>query len=415
MLVGLSQTLFFILGCRAKLAAFLRMPTAVHLLLALLGYLTVWACILAKDRASAFYRHTGLSIFATYLVAAYLLPAHSIPTNSSLLHRAVAARQAVHRLQRCTALDAQFREWWFHKAAAQQYHCAFIMLLCYVCITLDSNCYQGLGVYGVVFMLISMAIRSSLSFPGAMQVAPLLVGGMLAVFGLGLLIDPSAWLPHGWYGSELKLIFCYPPVNQSAVNPFEVDILAVLYAPIQLSLGLLIATVALGLAHWHRGIIAAAVCLQACVVKALASDRTCHCGIALALSPGAEVCVTGGLLAHVAGWLVVDAHVKAPAQHYFWLEQHVPAYEGEMASGAVRSVDREREKPAGHADAIVGAQGRTCAVCLVEHSTHAFYPCGHKCVCEQCCEQMMHPKRAWRAVCPICREAAFTSLRIFDA
>lgn len=36
-----------------------------------------------------------------------------------------------------------------------------------------------------------------------------------------------------------------------------------------------------------------------------------------------------------------------------------------------------------------------CVVCMIECRTHAFYKCGHLCVCKQCCAELTN--------CPICR------------
>lgn len=42
-----------------------------------------------------------------------------------------------------------------------------------------------------------------------------------------------------------------------------------------------------------------------------------------------------------------------------------------------------------------------CAVCLVASATHAFAPCGHRCVCAECAKKQGKPVR-----CPLCRKLA---------
>ena len=49
----------------------------------------------------------------------------------------------------------------------------------------------------------------------------------------------------------------------------------------------------------------------------------------------------------------------------------------------------------------------TCAVCWERPPVMALHPCGHRCMCEQCAQQV--------AVCPICRAAVSGRLRVFDS
>ncbi len=52
-----------------------------------------------------------------------------------------------------------------------------------------------------------------------------------------------------------------------------------------------------------------------------------------------------------------------------------------------------------------------CSVCLAAKKTHAFDPCGHRCVCGECARQILasaDPK------CPICRTETSRTIRIFD-
>jgi len=48
-----------------------------------------------------------------------------------------------------------------------------------------------------------------------------------------------------------------------------------------------------------------------------------------------------------------------------------------------------------------------CCVCMDAKKTHAFQPCGHKCVCATCAAQLQS--------CPICRKLATGSFQIFDS
>jgi hypothetical protein len=52
-------------------------------------------------------------------------------------------------------------------------------------------------------------------------------------------------------------------------------------------------------------------------------------------------------------------------------------------------------------------QPDVCVVCMNGGKTHAFQPCGHKCVCATCAAQLQS--------CPICREPVTGSFQIFDS
>jgi len=51
----------------------------------------------------------------------------------------------------------------------------------------------------------------------------------------------------------------------------------------------------------------------------------------------------------------------------------------------------------------------TCAICLVAPPTHAFIPCGHRCVCRACGDRLVH----MQPLCPICRSQPIACLQIF--
>ena len=48
----------------------------------------------------------------------------------------------------------------------------------------------------------------------------------------------------------------------------------------------------------------------------------------------------------------------------------------------------------------------TCCICLERRSTHAFVPCGHKCVCKECGDAVMK--------CPHCRGPKALLIKIFE-
>ena len=63
-------------------------------------------------------------------------------------------------------------------------------------------------------------------------------------------------------------------------------------------------------------------------------------------------------------------------------------------------------------DARVEAQSqdRACVVCLTYEKTHAFMPCGHLCVCEECGMRAFEESHA----CPVCRAVATECRVIFS-
>ena len=63
---------------------------------------------------------------------------------------------------------------------------------------------------------------------------------------------------------------------------------------------------------------------------------------------------------------------------------------------------REEERAA--SDYTAGGDEALCVVCLDAERTHAFLPCGHRCVCEGCLG-LSH--------CPICRAVATGTLRVY--
>ena len=72
------------------------------------------------------------------------------------------------------------------------------------------------------------------------------------------------------------------------------------------------------------------------------------------------------------------------------------------AAQAVQRTERARREEAERA--------QECGVCLCERKTHMFTPCGHKCVCEGCADELL--RRGDR--CPVCRAALEGAVRVFD-
>ena len=87
----------------------------------------------------------------------------------------------------------------------------------------------------------------------------------------------------------------------------------------------------------------------------------------------------------------------------------VESRDADAASVDNRNVDAasvETREPA-NAEASAATGGR-CVVCFVSAATHAFVPCGHRCVCEECASIVV-----FQAYCPICRSWVQSSLRIY--
>ena len=55
--------------------------------------------------------------------------------------------------------------------------------------------------------------------------------------------------------------------------------------------------------------------------------------------------------------------------------------------------------------------GTSCVVCLSEAPTHAFVPCGHRCVCGDC--EGLFASGGRRAACPLCRKEVRACIKIF--
>lgn len=57
------------------------------------------------------------------------------------------------------------------------------------------------------------------------------------------------------------------------------------------------------------------------------------------------------------------------------------------------------------------AESEDCVVCLAANRTHAFVPCGHRCCCIACAEQLLSSKNN---CCPMCRQTVDACMQIFN-
>ena len=56
-------------------------------------------------------------------------------------------------------------------------------------------------------------------------------------------------------------------------------------------------------------------------------------------------------------------------------------------------------------------QAEECVVCLVNKKEIVFYPCGHQCLCQECCERFK--KESQHMICPICRNRIVDCIKIY--
>ena len=50
---------------------------------------------------------------------------------------------------------------------------------------------------------------------------------------------------------------------------------------------------------------------------------------------------------------------------------------------------------------------RECVVCLAAPRDHVLVPCGHNCVCDECCRAITS--------CPICRATVERAVKLFES
>ena len=54
-----------------------------------------------------------------------------------------------------------------------------------------------------------------------------------------------------------------------------------------------------------------------------------------------------------------------------------------------------------------------CVVCWVEPCTHAFWPCGHRCVCSKC-SSIWHVERKGHGACIVCQTVATECSQVYN-
>ena len=115
---------------------------------------------------------------------------------------------------------------------------------------------------------------------------------------------------------------------------------------------------------------------------------------------------------------VAEARRRAAAKRERWnAALLLQAEQLETARAASASADEAggAGAAADTADAVgsgVTVAGGTCCVCLCEVVTHAFAPCGHKCVCAVCGEGVMDMPNS---VCVLCRKPALCCMQIYES
>ena len=103
------------------------------------------------------------------------------------------------------------------------------------------------------------------------------------------------------------------------------------------------------------------------------------------------------------GSIVMRANI-----HVMLLQLDAPAVAAAPAAGS--SPTGGARRPSVTAAAAEPSDDQMCVVCMGRQSTSAFLPCGHRCVCCECAEQM----RQRRDKCPICRSDTLIGIfRIF--
>lgn len=86
-----------------------------------------------------------------------------------------------------------------------------------------------------------------------------------------------------------------------------------------------------------------------------------------------------------------------------------PPLRGAPAANATNAA-APAARGAGEAPTADVDDDQLCVVCLSAAKTHAFLPCGHRCVCDSCGSEILSVPSA---TCPICRGAAASFIQIF--
>lgn len=85
-----------------------------------------------------------------------------------------------------------------------------------------------------------------------------------------------------------------------------------------------------------------------------------------------------------------------------------------LALAAMESNDDEAmpfEAPQGGSPDEDVAEDAACLICIAAAKTHAIIPCGHRCLCRRCSEELRTRSRS--PVCPVCRQAMVDIVQIF--
>jgi hypothetical protein len=53
-----------------------------------------------------------------------------------------------------------------------------------------------------------------------------------------------------------------------------------------------------------------------------------------------------------------------------------------------------------------------CCVCMDNIKTHAFVPCGHMCICEECLWEL--ELKTYPLKCPLCRQISEKTLKVIN-
>jgi len=84
-------------------------------------------------------------------------------------------------------------------------------------------------------------------------------------------------------------------------------------------------------------------------------------------------------------------------------------------AGLVIDIDEEQQKILDYKEELrAKAEGSQCVICIDRVASHAFLPCGHRCICKKCSTDMKQ-KNLWGAgkKCPLCKRAAKSIKQIF--
>jgi len=83
-------------------------------------------------------------------------------------------------------------------------------------------------------------------------------------------------------------------------------------------------------------------------------------------------------------------------------------YRGDLLRQEVEAATiKEKEEPQSSSDDLTD-NNRICIICCQFEKTHAFVPCGHLCVCENCVEITLETK-----MCPICRQKTSQAIKVY--